>query len=197
MADRETLYRGLSHAAWGYFFLHFDFNLNNVSIFPRFVGFLLLLSAINKLSGERRDLALLRSLCILLSVTNGVDWLCSWVGADPSGLFPPLDMVILVAGLYFHFQFLTDMAALAEQHQPEEDNLDQRLIHRRTAYIVLSTVAYVILYLPAGRGRYEEVRAVAVTALAVILLIVALFIMKGLFDLRRCFREEAEDQPEA
>ncbi len=196
MADRKTLYRGLSHAAWGYFFLHFDFNLNNVSIFPRFVGFLLLLSAINKLSGERRDLALLRSLCILLSVTNGVDWLFSWWGGDPGGLFPPLNMVILVAGLYFHFQFLTDMAALAEQYQPEGDNLDQRLISRRTVYTVLSTAAYVILYLPDGRGRYEEVRAAAVTALAVILLIVALFIMKGLFDLRRCFREEAEDQPE-
>ena len=65
--DNRDIYSGLSNAAWGYFFLHFDFNLNNVSIFPRFVGWLLLLSACKKLSGERRDLALLRPLAVLLA----------------------------------------------------------------------------------------------------------------------------------
>lgn len=190
------MYRGLSHAAWGYFFLHFDFNIGTVSIFPRFVGYLLFLSTIHKLSKERRDLTLVRPLCILLAAWTGVDWLLSWAGADSGGLFPPLNMVILVAGIYFHFQFLTDMAALAEQYQSEGDNLDRRLVNRRTAYIVLSTVAYVLLYLPAGGYRFEEVRTFAVTALAVILLIVALFIMKGLFDLRRCFRENGLDRPE-
>ena len=46
--ERETLYTGLSHAAWGYFFLNFDVNFGTVSVIPRFVGFLLLLSAIGK-----------------------------------------------------------------------------------------------------------------------------------------------------
>ena len=188
------MYRGLSHAAWGYFLLHIDFNLGTVSILPKFVGYLLLLSAIGKLSGERRDLALLRPLCILLAVWNGVDWLFSWMGADPDKLCPPLNIVISVAWLYFHFQFLTDMAALAEQYQPEGDNLDQRLISRRTAYIVLTTVAFIILYLPVG--RFEEQRGYAVAALAVVLLVVAVFIMKSMFDLRRCFRETETEQPD-
>lgn len=194
MTDRETLYKGLSHAAWGYFFLHFDFNLGTVSVLPRFVGYLLLLSAIGKLSGERRDLGLLRPLCVLLAASSGLDWLFSWAGADPSGLFPPLDMVVAVAGLYFHFQFLTDMAALAEHHQSEEGDLDRRLLRRRAAYTVLTTVAVVLLYLPVGRS--EEQRAFAVGALAAILLLVALFLMGGLFELRRLFREEDEEQPD-
>lgn len=189
-SERENLYDGLSNAAWGYFFLHFDFNLGTVSIFPRFAGFLLLLSAIGKLSGERRDLALLRPLCLLLAVWHGVDWLFSWAGADFGGIVLPLDLIITAAGLYFHFQFLTDMAALAARHQPEGGSLDKRLLRRRTAYIVLLTMAQVILYLPAG--PYEEARTFVVTALAVVLLVVALFIMGGLYELRRIFREPEE-----
>ena len=43
--NRETVYGGLSNAAWGYFFLHIDFNLGvnqtSVNVLPRFVGWLL------------------------------------------------------------------------------------------------------------------------------------------------------------
>ena len=193
MTDRETLYTGLSRAAWGYFLLHVDFNLGTVSILPAFAGYLMLLSACEKLSGERRDLALLRPLCILLAVWNGVGWLFSWVGADPGGLFPPLDVILTVANLYFHFQFLTDMAALAETYQPEEGDLDRRLRRRRTVYIVLLTAAFALLYLPAG--RFQEQRAYVLVALAVVLVLTALFLMAGLFELRRCFRKEETNQP--
>ena len=62
MTDRKTLYDGISHAAWGYLFLYLDINLGTVSVLPRFVGWLMFLSAIEKLKAERRDLALLRSL---------------------------------------------------------------------------------------------------------------------------------------
>ena len=62
MTDRENLYKGLSHAAWGYFFLNFNFNLNNVSILPVFVGYILFFFAIKRLAEERRDLRLLRPL---------------------------------------------------------------------------------------------------------------------------------------
>lgn len=188
------MYEGLSQAAWGYFLLHVDFKLGTVSILPAFAGYLLLLSAVGKLSGERRDLALLRPLCMLLGAWNALSWLCSWVGADPGGLFPPLNMVITVAGLYFHFQFLTDMAALAEACQPEGSDLDQRLLRRRTVCIVLLTAAFVLLYLPAG--RFEEQRAFVVGALTVLLLLTAIFIMAGLLELRRCFRQEEENQPD-
>lgn len=194
MTDWETMHRGLAHAAWGYFFLHFDFNLGTVSVLPRFVGYLLLLSAVGKLSVERRDLALLRPLCILLAVWNGVDWLCSWVGMDAGSLLLPLSLVIAAAGMYFHFQFLTDMAALAEAHQPEGGDLDQRLLRRRTAYIVLTTAASVLIYLPAG--AFAGQRGAAVTVLTLILLAAAVLIMIGLFELRRVFGETGEEQPD-
>ena len=132
--ENRYVYSGLSNAAWGYFFLHFDFNLNNVSIFPRFVGWLLLLSACKKLSGERRDLALLRPLAVLMAVWHTLDWLLSWGGGDVDGHVLFLDLLLAVAGLYFHFQFLTDMAGLAEQYQPEDVGLDGKRPQKRQVY---------------------------------------------------------------
>ena len=185
--ENNDIYSGLSHAAWGYFFLHFDFNLGTVSIFPRFVGWLLLLSACEKLSGQRRDLALLRPLAVLLAVWHGLDWLLSWGGAGVNGHILFLDLLTAVAGLYFHFQFLTDMAALAARYQPEGAGLDGQLCSRRTVYVVLTTLFALLgdldllIKLPEYWG---EVLAIGMLVTA---LIAAFMIMAALFRLRRYF----------
>lgn len=181
------MYRGLSHGAWGYFFLHIHFKLNTVDILPAFAGWLLLLSACRKLSGARRDLALLRPLAALLAAWHGVDWLLSWMGHGIGGHILFLDLVVSAAVLYFHFQFLTDMAALAREYQPEGSGLSQKLCRRRTAYLVVLTLTDILLDLPAGRDL--EVRGYVLTGLALVGIAAALFIMAGLFRLRRCFRE--------
>lgn len=186
--DREGLYRGLSNAAWGYLFLNFDLNLGAVSVTPRFVGWLLLVAAIGDLAQERRDLALLRPLGLLLAAWSGVDWLLSWAGGSAGGHILFLDLLAAAAGLYFHFQFLTDLAALAQRYQPEGGNLDLRLRRRRTVYILLTTAVDILLNLPAG--RYAELQGHAAMGLGVAALITALSIMVGVFELRGLFREE-------
>ena len=192
MTDRKNLYRCLSNAAWGYLLLHFDINLGTVSILPAFAGYLLLFSAISGLSEERRDLVLLRPLCILLAVWNGLEWLLSWAGADPSGLFPPLDIVVTVTGLYFHFQFLTDMAALAEKLQKPDSELDRQIRKRRTLYMVLTTLIAVISYLPLPT---EESRSWIILCLGIVGCIVAFLVMFALFRLRRCVPREEVSFP--
>ncbi len=181
--DRTTLARGLSNAAWGYLLIHFDINLNAVSILPSFVGYVLLLHAIRDLSAARRDLALLRPLCILLVGWNAVDWGLAWLGGDVHGWFPPLDLIVTVTVLYFHFQFLTDITVLAEQCQPQGYGLDRRLRRRRTAYVVLTTAADITLFLPAG--RFAQERTYVLLGLTVVLCGAAFFVMLGLFELRR------------
>ena len=189
MVDQSVLYSGLSNAAWGYFFLNFDFNLGTVSIFPRFVGFLLFLSAIRNLSGVRRDLVLLRPLCVLLAAWDAVDWLLSWGGGDVAGHVLFLDLLVAVAGLYFHFQFLTDMAAFAEQYQPEGGDLDSRIRRRRTVYLVLITVIDLALCLDPRRIITGSGIILGVlTAITITGVITALFIMAALFELRRYFQ---------
>ena len=195
MTDRENLYQGLSHAAWGYFFLNFNFNLNNVSILPTFVGYILFDRAIKRLAGERRDLLLLRPLCILLGVWNAADWLASWGGASAGGHILFLDLLAAAASLYFQFQFLTDMAALAETYRPAEDNdLDQRIRRRRTVYIVLVTMISLLSTYPWRiEIRGDDWRTVLAVILAVIGVIVSLTIMAALFELRKFFLPDAEE----
>lgn len=189
MIDRSSLYKGLSCAAWGYLFLNLDFDLGNASILPRFVGWLLFLSAIDKLKEERRDLALLRSLGILLALWTGADWLASWAGRDVDGHLPPLDLVVAVAQLYFLFQFLTDMAALAEARHPEGGALGRKILLCRTVQTVLVTAFALAPYLPARLPEGVSGGVLAVLAIAYCLLGVALMLF--MFQLRRAFRDAA------
>ncbi len=193
MEDKnERVYQGLSHAAWGYFFLHFDFNLGPVSILPRFVGWLLLLAAINALSEERRELLLLRSLAILEAIWSGADWLFSWTGGSAEGHILFLDLLLEAATIYFHFQFLTDLAALAEGYQRSNDTLACRLRRRRTAYILLLTAISLAgalrELLPWEGWEWGMVGA------AVVGCVIAVMLMANLFELRRCFRDKDGDR---
>lgn len=191
MTDRETLYKGTSYAAWGYLFLYLDINLGTVSILPRFVGYILFFLAIERLSAQRRDLSLLRPLCILLIVWNIADWLASWAGADLDGRFPALDLIVGAASLYFQFQFLTDCAALAAEYQQPDRELDRRLLRWRTVQTLLITAVTLLRY-PAE--FFGDVWGYAAMALAAAGVFVALCLMAALFALRKLFRERPETQ---
>lgn len=193
MTDRQTLYTGLGHAAWGYLFLCFDFNVNNVSVLPRFAGWLLFLSAIEKLKEERRDLALLRPLGVLLALWTGADWLASWAGKDVDGHLLPLDLIVAVAQLYFLFQFLTDLAALARTwcREPEAADLSRRILRCRTVQTVLVTVLALAPYVPAPRWLPEGVSGGALVVLAIVYCLLGIALMLYLFRLRGAFKDAA------
>lgn len=189
MTDRKTLYSGVSHAAWGYFFLYLNINLGPVNVLPTFVGYWLFLSAIQKLQGERRDLALLRPLGILLLVYNLAGWLFSWLGGSLTEYLALVPLVMGAASMYFHFQLLTDCAALAAAYQRPGETLDRRLLRWRTVQTVLLTGMTLQLYLSQW---LEEPWDYVLAALAVICLIAGLCIMFALFALRKCFVEDTK-----
>ncbi len=190
MTGRQNLYDGVSLAAWGYIFLHIDFKLGTVSVLPAFVGYLMFISAIRLLSEERRDMELLRPLGILLAVWSFVDWLASWGKGTVSGTVPFLDVIINVAGMYFHFQLLTDFAAIAAKYQPEDENLNRRFLKWRTVKVLLLTLVSVTFYLPEW-----EWMGFAELALAVVIVIAALCLVSCLFELRGLFRSTEDDTP--
>ena len=192
MTDRQTLYTGVSRAAWGYFFLYFNINLGPVSILPSFVGFLLFLSSISLLKEEQRNLTLLRPLGIMLVIWHGADWGFSWFGGTLDGRFEVLGLIISLASLYFHFQLFTDFAELAAKYQQPEDGLDRRLLRWRTIQTVLLTVMTLMAY-PAQwfSGWWDYV----VMAMAVVYLIAGICLMMALFALRKIFVDQ-EETPE-
>ena len=182
MTDYQKLYTGIGRAAWGYFFIYFDINLNTVSILPSFIGYLLFLSAINHLCDEERELNLLRTLGIILTVWHIASWFASFGAIKLDGMLPAVDIIIGVVNIYFHFQLLTNLASIAAKYQSEDHEFDAKLLRYRTMQTVMLTAVIVLGYL--AKWQVELVTFVSV-GMIIAYLIVAILLMKTLFDLRR------------
>lgn len=184
MTYRETMYKALSQLGWGYVFLYFDFNLGSVSITPAWVGCLLFYHAIRVLETERRDLALLQPFAELLVLWNGAGWCGTLLGLNVSGL-PVLPLIAGVAGLYFHFQLFTDLAAMAAKYQDAGEALDRRFLRWRTIQTLLVTSMTLWAYLP-----WEKVRSYGAFAMVLPALVVMVCLIACIFSLRRHFAPE-------
>lgn len=189
MTNRNALYRGVSRAAWGYFFLYFDINLGSVNILPEFVAFLLFLSSIKLLQGERRDLALLRPLGIFLAIWHLANWLITAMNTTIGGAVSVLNLIVTVTSLYFHFQMLTDFAALAAKYQYPDQELDKSLLKWRTWQTVLITLS-ALMACPAE--WLPDWWKYLILCVAVVGLIACICIMVILFRLRRCLSNPVE-----
>ena len=183
MTDYQKLYTGIGRAAWGYFFIYFDFNINTVSILPSFIGYLLFLSAINYLCDEERELNLLRTLVTILTVWHIASWLASWASIDLDGMLQVVDIIIGVVNIYFHFQLLTNLASIAAKYQSEDYELDEKLLRYRTLQTIMLTAVILLSYLAKwldGFGTFVSI------SMIIVYLIAGILLMKALFDLRRC-----------
>lgn len=190
MTDYRKLYDGISKAAWGYFFIYFNININTVSILPSFVGYLLFLSAINYLKDEERELGLLHTLGVILALWHGAEWVMSWLGVSLDGAWQFIDIIISLVNLYFHFQLLTNLASIATKYQPEGYEQDAKLLRYRTLQTVMLTAITIVTELhpwPSDAWIYISI------VMLIVYLIAGICLMKALFDLRKCL--PTEEQP--
>ena len=189
MTNYQKLYDGISKAAWGYFFIYFNININTVSLIPSFVGYLLFLSAIEHLKDEERELSLLHTLGVILVGWHSVAWLVSWFSINLDGAWQFIDIIISLVNLYFHFQLLTNLASIATKYQPEGYEQDAKLLRYRTLQTVMLTAILIIT-------RLQPWLSEAWTYISVVMLIVYLIagicLMKALFELRRCLPTSEE-----
>lgn len=183
MTDYQKLYDGISKAAWGYFFVYFNINIGTVSILPAFIGYILFFSSINLLKEEERELSLLGTLCVILGLWNGAQWLASWVDIKLEGMWQFLDIIICLINLYFNFQLLTNLASIASKHQPEGYGLDAKLLRYRTLQTVMLTGITMVTCLYPW---LSEVWTIISVIMFVVYAAACICLMKALFDLRRC-----------
>ncbi|MCI5648477.1 MAG: hypothetical protein ACI4EG_14970 [Fusicatenibacter sp.] len=189
MTDDPKRYNGISKTAWGYFFIYFNLSMNSVSLLPSFIGYLLFLSAINDLKDEERELSLLYTMGVILTLWHGAEWIGSWVGADLDGAWQFVDIIISLVNLYFHFQLLTNLASIAAKNQPDGYEQDAKLLRYRTLQTVMLTAITIIINLYAW---LSEMWAVISILLLIVYLIAGICLMKALFDLRKCLRTNEE-----
>ena len=182
MTDYQKLYSGISKAAWGYFFLYFNINFNNVSILPSFVGYLLFLSAINLLKEEERELSLLHTLGVIMALWTGVEWLASFVGLNLEGMWQFIDIIISLVNLYFHFQFLTNLASIAAKYQSEGYELDAKLLRYRTLQTIMLTASEIVTYVQSWLSLEWPYISII---MMLVYVIAGICLMKALFELRK------------
>ena len=136
----ERLSKQLYNIAAAYFMLHIDFTLFVVNVFPDWLGYVFILNALKIIGEEEPSIMLLRPLCIVLIVWEGMKWIAATLGASMS--IALLDIIVMVVQLYLHFQLLTNLASVALRHGsvPSHNNL---LIYR-TVRTVLATAVYLL-----------------------------------------------------
>lgn len=184
MTSSKKLYEGLSKTAEGYFFIYFNFSINTVSIIPTFVGYILLMKATKCLQDEERELGLLWNPGDILASWYFFVWLVSWLGINLDGAWPFVDIVINVVNLYFHFQFLTNLASIVERYQSDGSRYHADILQCRTVQTVLLTVILVInnLY-PWLSDMWRFISGV----LLIIDAIVGIYLTSLMFKIRKHF----------
>ena len=168
--DIQKLASAVKNIAWGYLLLHFNVNLGRIDILPDWAGYLLILTALPVLGEKRPSALLLKPLGQLLAAYSGLVWFATILGWTNE--IPALTILAGVVRLYFHFQLLTDLAAVG-QGGPEGNTI----LHMRTVYTVIAT----LVFLPFP---WEEISGLTL-ALAIVWVIVALCLCYTLFRLRR------------
>ena len=125
----------------GYLFLHLNLNIGTLNILPNWVGYLFINEILPDLALTRPSALLLRPLGRGLAAWEGVCWLFTLFSITPTGLLGTslwqlAQVAAGVAGLYFHFQLLTD---LAETARMKEYPGVKKLLRLRTVNTLLST----------------------------------------------------------
>lgn len=187
MTDYQKIYDGISKAIWGYFFLYFDINLGTISILPSFVGYILFLKAIDLLEEEERELSLLKTLGLILVVWDVVEWLAKCVGYSFNDKWQFITLIVALINMYFHFQFLTNIANIAIKHQNEGCEYDRKLMTCRTIQTIMLTVLIIVTHLSFIP---EEIIIYPSLILAAVCIIVDIYIMFTLNGLRKNLNTE-------
>ena len=178
--------KALGRIAWAYLIILLHFRINGFDLLPDWVGYALLFSATGLLSGELRDLPLLKPFCTLLLLAELADWVAVFLtGEALTGRLFLVNALLSCVSLYFHFQLLTDLAGLAGRRE-EAGPLARRLRICRNVEAVTRVLALLLAWLPGPEGLLT-----ALAALLVITgLVVCVIIAHDLFALRRFFPEE-------
>ena len=101
----------LKKIAWGYVFIYFSINLGAVDILPAWIGFILILQALDGVAEREPSAKLLKPFAFVLITVALIRWVVAWFSGSLN--FAWVSIIIGIIGLYFHFQLLTNLADAA------------------------------------------------------------------------------------
>lgn len=172
MDEHNPLPTAVKRIAWGYLLIHLHFNLGTLDLLPDWLGYWLMLSVLPILAEEVSTAALLRPFGIILTGWYAIEWVLKLLSVSfDTGV---ISLLVNIVSLYFHFQLLTDLAAISEKYNCPQTS---RMRMLRTVQTVVCT----ILALPLNWVDWEPLAYIVLF----VGVITAIWTAVVLFSLRR------------
>ena len=130
----KQLTSSLYCVAIGFGILSFNINLGRINILPDWLGYWLILKSLDDIAVEEPSAALLKPLGKLLMLWHIGVWFLQLAGSNVDGGF--IVYVVAVEQLYFQFQLLTNLAAIAANYVPQ---YERRILQLRTVMTLVVT----------------------------------------------------------
>lgn len=199
MTSYDDILKALTRAIWGYIFLCFNFTFNTgagiFNILPTFIGYLLFMSVVKLLQNSIKEISLLKMPLIILTIWSIADGIVSIAGVSVGTFLPIVSLIVSILNMYFVFQFLTNLAYIAQRCQYEGCTFDKKLIFFRTVQTILLTISTILTMLISFLDLEREIYLYTNIILALIMTINSLCIIITLSRLKKNLIKPEELRP--
>lgn len=175
--DRNRVARAVGLIAWGYLLLCFHLTVGTIVWYQNWLCYIFFLKAMGGLEPVVPAVKLLFPLGVLLGVWEGLLWGMSAVGIQDFTLLYGLQLVASVLMIYFHFQFLTNLAEIAAQ----------AMLPQRIPLLCLRTIRTLFTTVTALPIAWTEVYPLAVV-LGIVGVVIGICTCVVLFGLRKALK---------
>ena len=175
--DRNRVARAVGLIAWGYLLLCFHLTVGTIVLVPNWLCYIFFLKAMGGLEPVVPAVKLLFPLGVLLGVWEGLLWGMSAVRIQDCTLLYGLQLVASVLMIYFHFQFLTNLAEIAAQ----------AMLPQRIPLLCLRTIRTLFTTVTALPIAWTEVYPLAVV-LGIVGVVIGICTCVVLFGLRKALK---------
>ena len=180
--ETNTLSSAIKKVAISYVLIYLHINISVIDILPDWLGYFLIVSVLPVLSQKEKSAQLLKPFGIALGVWNIVEWLLKIAGAEFN--LTIINIVFSIITIYFHFQLITNIAAL-----DIEETKRKRLLNLRTATVILHTVLRISVLLPSVISVDNEIYSYIMMFLLIPQLIICFWISVELFSISKTIKE--------
>ena len=187
--ETKTLSSAIKKIAISYILIYLHINISVIDILPDWLGYFLIVSVLPVLSQKEKSAQLLKPFGIAIGIWNIVEWLLKIAGDELN--FYVVSLVFSIITIYFHFQLITNIAAL-----DIEETKQKRLLNLRTATVLLHTVTSLALLVPTMFDIDYEIYSYFVIVMLIPQLVICFWISFELFKISKDMKEKEVELPE-
>ena len=189
--ETKTLSSSIKKIAVSYILIYLHINISVIDILPDWLGYFMIVSVLPILSEKEQSAGLLKPFGIAIGVWEIISGVLKI--ADAQWNITLINFMFSIITIYFHFQLITNIAAL-----DVEQSKRKRLLALRTATVLLHTVLTLSVFIPTGIDN--EIYSYSLMFIAVVQVAFCFWIAGELFGLSKTMgykENKLDESPES